>query len=225
MIDYTFPGIDIKNGVWIDPYYCVCENGAVYSAIKHKWITHSVNSGYTEVRLQYPDGTVKRIKTHRLVAMTYLAPVPGKTHVNHKDGNKLNNHYSNLEWCTPAENNKHARDTGLNNVSASNSKRWKNKKFAASMIRKMKRFRKSHPNFFAGRNNPNFRYVYTLNGKDYTTKELQQKFGWTESRAFKQTRLLRERKPSVCDELGIRVKQVKSIDYRKGSTGNSMRTK
>ena len=36
--------------------------------------------------------------------------------VNHKDGNKLNNHVSNLEWCTQSENLIHSFRTKLRKV-------------------------------------------------------------------------------------------------------------
>lgn len=52
---------------------------------------------------------------HRLVAQGFVKnPDPTtKLWVNHIDGNKLNNSYENLEWCTIKENNDHARRTGL----------------------------------------------------------------------------------------------------------------
>lgn len=49
----------------------------------------------------------KKYLVHRLVALTFLGEPELPLTVNHKDGNKLNNCVSNLEWTTLAENTKH----------------------------------------------------------------------------------------------------------------------
>lgn len=67
--------------------------------------------GYLYVDL-YKDGKQKHKRIHRLVAEAFLEPQKDKV-VNHIDGNKINNRYTNLEWVTPKENSTHASENGL----------------------------------------------------------------------------------------------------------------
>lgn len=50
---------------------------------------------------------------HRLVALSHVDGHFLFAEVNHKDADKSNNHYSNLEWCTTQENHDHKVDNGL----------------------------------------------------------------------------------------------------------------
>lgn len=70
--------------------------------------------GYLYVNLS-KNGKNTSIKIHRELAKAFLPVENGKTHVDHIDGNKLNNHVNNLRWCTHAENITFAWDNGLYN--------------------------------------------------------------------------------------------------------------
>ena len=72
-------------------------------------LTYTLNNrGYYSVGIRR-----KTHMVHRLVAQAFIPNPENKPFVNHIDGNKLNNHVSNLEWCTVQENNLHAKQTGL----------------------------------------------------------------------------------------------------------------
>jgi hypothetical protein len=70
------------------------------------------DTGYLQSRLT-KNGKSKAWNVHILVARTFIPNPENKPIVNHKDGNKLNNYISNLEWATYSENNQHAYDNNL----------------------------------------------------------------------------------------------------------------
>jgi hypothetical protein len=55
------------------------------------------------------------LRIHRLVAEAFIPNPAGLPMVNHIDGNKQNNHFSNLEWCDKSHNEQHAERMGLKN--------------------------------------------------------------------------------------------------------------
>lgn len=59
--------------------------------------------GYYIVRLSCSDKLITRT-IHRLVASAFLPEIPGKTQIDHIDGNSLNNSVTNLRRVTPKEN-------------------------------------------------------------------------------------------------------------------------
>lgn len=75
-------------------------------------IPQLTNDGYLKVTLSR-GSKCRKFYLHRLVALQFLDNPNNLPQVNHKDGNKLNNNVTNLEWCTKEENQKHAVRTNL----------------------------------------------------------------------------------------------------------------
>lgn len=94
----------------------ITEDGEIYSNKSKKFLKTFINKKSYEVfatRLNGRESNCILLRVHRLVAETYIDNPENKPQVNHKDGVKNNNHYSNLEWSTAQENINHAIETGL----------------------------------------------------------------------------------------------------------------
>lgn len=119
--------------------YAVTQDGRVFSYPRN-WISsggakrshngiwlklHQDNRGYLHVRLR-KDNRHKNFLVSRLVAQAFIPNPLNLPQVNHIDGNKLNNHVLNLEWCTNGENQKHAYSLGLRKrLTGELNGRWK----------------------------------------------------------------------------------------------------
>lgn len=87
------------------PNYKISDTGLVYNCITKSYKKpRKDKDGYLTVSL-WKDGFEKNYKIHRLVALHFVDGYFDGAVVNHKDEDKENNHYSNLEWCTIHYNN------------------------------------------------------------------------------------------------------------------------
>ena len=92
--------------------YYVTENGDIINSKTQKTLKPITISGYYYVSI-----LSKKKSIHSLVANAYLIKPDTKYEINHKDGNKLNNHVFNLEWVSHKENINHAYKNNLVNIS------------------------------------------------------------------------------------------------------------
>lgn len=95
------------------PDYEASNLGRIRNAKTGRIMRTNVNSsGYETVCLR-KNKTQYTKRVHRLIADTFFDGNHDCLDINHIDGDKLNNHISNLEVCTRSENIRHAFEHGL----------------------------------------------------------------------------------------------------------------
>lgn len=114
------PGCEVRPIPGFEGLYSVSRDGRVWSHAKTmglsrhggRWLKPGLNCGYPVVAL-FKDQKQSMTAVHRAVAMAWL-PNPGnKPQVNHLNGTRADPRAENLEWCTHAENLRHAWDNQL----------------------------------------------------------------------------------------------------------------
>lgn len=90
------------------PIWQISKSGEVYSKKSNKILKPYLRRGYPSLKYRG-----KHYYIHVLVAETFIGEIDEGMCVNHKDGNKQNNHVENLEIVTIKENLQHALDNNL----------------------------------------------------------------------------------------------------------------
>lgn len=103
--------------------YEISDKGRCRNITKLSWKTKGIlkpkfnkRNGYCQYTLVL-NGEKYYKYIHRLVAEYFIENINDKEQVNHKDGVKTNNVYTNLEWVTQEENMQHCFAHGLSSVS------------------------------------------------------------------------------------------------------------
>lgn len=93
--------------------YTISNMGRILSHKTNKLMKFEDDRGWKRVRVKLPSGNMLHTGVHRLVGLMFVDGYKEGLVINHKDGDKSNNWFWNLEWVTQAENEEHARVNGL----------------------------------------------------------------------------------------------------------------
>lgn len=120
------------------PRYCISEDGTILSICitgngsyrnlpwnKARRIVPALDTyGYERVVLRDGKGGGRQVYVHALVLETYVGNRPCNHDCRHLDGNKLNNHLSNLKWGTRKEN---VHDMRSHGTACQGERQWNSK--------------------------------------------------------------------------------------------------
>ena len=98
----------IKDIKGYEGLYKITDNGKVLSVRKNRYIYTSLDRYGYEQCILFKDGKHKTKKVHRLVAEAFIPNTENKPQINHINGVRNDNIYTNLEWCTNSENQLHS---------------------------------------------------------------------------------------------------------------------
>lgn len=112
-----------------DDRYVATKDGNVFRVKNRKYgmldvvkmSPYQTRDKYIEYVLTTKKGFKKHIQAQRIIAFLFLPRDKTRNFVNHKDGNRTNNHVENLEFVTHSENIIHSWRYLRNNP---NIKRW-----------------------------------------------------------------------------------------------------
>lgn len=154
-----------KQCTWNQEYY-ISEYGEVLSTYKKQdgcLLKGAINSSGYKYYLLMKDGKFKWRFAHHLSMEYYGAAAPSSRHeINHIDGNKLNCHYTNLEWVTHSENQLHSYRK-LNRNTPVGPAHWSYGKTTNDSTKKLMSLKKQ------GVLHPKFKGWYVYDGCSYTS--------------------------------------------------------
>lgn len=128
----TINTIIMKDIIGYEGLYAVTESGKIWGYPKpHRYSTIGKNTkgrflkpwlighGYETVSL-YKEHKDKKFLVHRLIGSAYIPNPQNLREINHKNGNRLDNRVTNLEWVSSKENKAHAWKNGMYTHSGEN---------------------------------------------------------------------------------------------------------